>query len=596
MENELAQKVAEYINVLLLDTKLTQLSREEAYAGFESLLQENPESLGPILVQTYADAMAPNLFQRPSGMTHVQPNALHHRLANAIVADKSVTSDGYEALLISFLRTIGPWRDGLMRWREAHREQDVRHIEPKNGLLWADDLFLICVWQKSKTELLVSTHDQQTREAFEQALVKLEQARDTRQPKNQRLSLFHWWTPHAPDALPPALLDIGHLLWELVDSRLDAHELAVSKTQPHLVYGSQMYRHMPKVAGSLTWSLGSTARVSQVDTHQYIQAPMMAELIRSAVEGDNSTHHPHQVGLSLKRPIHGSEDEQLTLPFEVGETQLALSPMEAKAFVYLASHAPRRPGIVQENLQTIVEAFYPQDDPKNFSARCQELVETLHELRQIRLVLPDGTDLSIFDIRVATHPDQTYAEQPVHYGFTSNFLALMNETIPKAAPGSPLKMLNGRFLYNATAALGFSGNEAPLMRYYLTAAASWNDAWGYQPRMGRDTFPQDRLPIYTDIEWGLLTTSFSPAVVEYLSAKRAGAKNKDIPQARTRSGNLSDQRKDIRARLEALHERGLIELDKIQWVPRKPYRFRILPTSSYVDAYHESARLQGEAS
>jgi hypothetical protein len=457
------------------------------------------------------------------------------------------------ALAEEMHKVLTGWRAGGLEEREAILERD--------GMLAIDAVFC---------ELLRGIGAEGS--ALSEALQQQRRERRRTQAESWR-GWDLWLTPdekwgnkfYAPWNFP-FLRYLADVLWvdrvcaafEVERGRI-AHEIALEEAPPLsdrlrvVEQNGARYSQIPKAGGATAWAWGGRGEVEDgagVEGHGMI--PALACLLPHGRSRSPSGRRPADVLLPV-----GFDDLEVGLVLP-GNRQLVLTPTESKVLILMLATS-REPQGVRVNLGELTRHLNPKKE--RVQARdYEETAKALEIIAAARIRLPDGTNIRMFDARIATLDGGRYEERVVSWVAGPHFYQLQRGQLEGA---ESLRALNGAFLANLDLIFSFSGNEAAELRAYIYACKLWNDA------RHDGAFDADKIRAHTLEQWAAATNMLSPATVEYLdSGKKMGSRQK-----------LSDDKALAWKALEKLVEMGAltIEGDKRS--------FRPIPTADHVRAF-----------
>lgn len=470
---------------------------------------------------------------------------------------------------------------------------DLAEIESKDGMLWADWHALSYLYKQINTRLVSSERKESFKAHIDE--VALERVRAYQQNHQHRYTRFDWWVPRnlLKSSLStlklPTIIEVicqtvwGHLTGPNVQQerkQAQAFKRPKSAETLSVTAGEHTYSRIHKIAGAVSWSFGTSApgHIVEVGGDHYAGAPILAQYITHAMR-DGQARRSHQIALRLNRPIELDPETHVMVRDPVETSQFVLTPYEAKTFLYLMMTAPHKAEVVQTTLGDLIEVLIPEHDPSHMNRYCEQVSEALKTLSSAQLVLPDDTVVDLFSMRQPLNPSLSRTDQKISWALDPNFLVLLKEEIPNNVEAM-LRQLNGSFLVNMSAIMRFEHQEVGIMRHYVAACAMWNDAQAYSQQ---GQFDVNAINIYSGIEWGRLTNSFSKSALAFLDGNHP-----DNPKQRdTWRKRKNNDRKKILRELEQLEELGLL---RIQWMEKKrgSCRFRLLPTQEHLEAYNKT--------
>lgn len=368
----------------------------------------------------------------------------------------------------------------------------------------------------------------------------------------------------------PAVRNLARFVW------LDEVRPALS-APPHRVEAVSVagdhYAKMPKVVAPVSWGFGAPGIAAvEVDGNAYAEAPTLAKLIPRtwALLPADYAKRPHQTMLALEL------DEAAALPVMVADAQgYVLSPQAAKlALVMLASEGVRRGGLHAADVGTLTRWTRPEA-PRIRARDYETTAKALEELNRLWLYLPDETRVKLFDLQLPRTPDAARADMVLRWGLSGTLRAALEEGI--RGPMLDGREYNGEFLINLTGAMRLPNTEPALLRYYMRAAADWNNA------CSAGSFDAERVKAHTRERWAVLANALPRGAAEYLAAKKGHR-----AATSSRRAELSKARAAAAEHLERLAEEyGLAKLEKVG-----RDGFRLLPTSEHLEA-RDKARAKG---
>lgn len=368
----------------------------------------------------------------------------------------------------------------------------------------------------------------------------------------------------------PAVQNLARFVW--LDEVRPALAAPRYRVEAVSVSGDH-YAKMPKVVAPISWGFGAPGIAAvEVDGNAYAETPTLAKLIPRtwALLPADHARRPHQTALALEL------GEAEALPVMVANAQgYVLSPQAAKlALVMLASEGVRRGGLHAADVGTLTRWTRPEArrlQPREYEATAR----ALEELNRLWLYLPDETRVKLFDLQLPRTPEDAHPDMVLRWGLSGTLRAALADGI--RGPMLDGHEYNGEVLINLTGAMRLPNTKPDLLRYYMRAAADWNNACS----AGR--FDPERVKVYTREQWAVLANALPRGVAEYLAAAKG-----QRTAAATRRKELSNARKRAAEHLERLAEEyGLAKLEKVG-----RDGFRLLPTREYLEA-RDKARAKG---
>lgn len=380
------------------------------------------------------------------------------------------------------------------------------------------------------------------------------------------------WTD--PLEAPRFLRSFSMVLWkERVEPRLEREKNAVVFSPSVVSTGHEHWVKVPKLLAPMSWAWGAPGkRALDIDGDRYALEPSLVEgavLPRTySLLPEGHRKRPHQTSL----PIDNEPSVAFALAV-ASSTPFVLSPVASKLMlVALADESIRRGMLAQIKLGDLSRIVHP--DTKRLQTRELEAVgRALEEMRNLFLFLPDGTKAQVFDVSSPVKPEEAKAEQLIYCGLTRTFGASLQRAAQGGllGPGLSGREYRGEFLLNLSGSLRLPNKQPSLLRLYVRTTAHWNAAY-----VGDGAFDPERLPRYSLDEWGALTNTLSPAVVEYLQARGSGDK-----LSASRKVAASKERAKIREDLEELEARKLVVVSK------EGDGYRLLPPQAYQEAWEQ---------
>lgn len=319
------------------------------------------------------------------------------------------------------------------------------------------------------------------------------------------------------------------------------------------------YVRLPKPISAASWAIGGEG--VELDGNRYAAEPkvLVQRVPRAwAILPREALTRPHQLSLPL------ADGTQVPLVVALTDGGAVIPATAGKLLlVMFAGGCEGR--LVTGTLGDLARQVYP--DAQRIQPR--ELVRVAHGLKvleNLRLVLPDDTELPLFSVQAPIDPAHPRPDQCVGWELTRLFAHQVQAHGPK---------LRGWFLLNLTGAMRLDSKRPQLLRQYVRACALWNDA--HAP--GGGEFDPDRVEPYTAEEWARLNNTLSTRAVDYLASERKAQKKRDA---------LAADLKTTRATLEELAGVGLIELSK-----RGRNQLLILPPDAYLEAHRKARRGAG---
>jgi hypothetical protein len=320
------------------------------------------------------------------------------------------------------------------------------------------------------------------------------------------------------------------------------------------------YVRLPKPISAASWAIGGEG--VELDGDRYAAEPkvLVQRVPRAwAILPREALTRPHQLSLPL------ADGTQVPLVVALTEPGGAVIPAVAGKLLLVMFAGVRPGGLVTGTLGDLARQVYP--DAQRIQPR--ELVRVAHGLKvleNLRLVLPDDTEMPLFSVQAPIDPAHPRPDQCVGWELTRLFAHQVQAHGPK---------LRGWFLLNLTGAMRLDSKRPQLLRQYVRACALWNDA--HAP--GGGEFDPDRVEPYTAEEWARLNNTLSRRAVDYLASERKAQNKRDA---------LAADLKTTRATLDELAGVGLIELSK-----RGRNQLLILPPDTYLEAHRKARRGAG---
>ena len=321
------------------------------------------------------------------------------------------------------------------------------------------------------------------------------------------------------------------------------------------------YCKILKLSAILGWSLGGTGMMTEskdaenitIDGDIYQKAPKIVRYVSKAV---GVMPRSHRSGQSIL-PVELHESTSVTLQARGGQ-KYVLDPYAGKMFLFMLTTCPKS-GLVKGTVDELTRVLNPTK--KRIQARDRiATVQAARNLREVWMIMPDDTDIQVFDIRAPSLLDKVTKNQPICWSFSNQ--------LTTAIKNDELKFLKGEFIINLSGAMRLSGNESGALRQYIFSCALWNDA--KNPASKR--FDPKYLPTYTIEEWAAATNTLNSGSVEYLEELDPDKRRK-----------LSNDRKKVWQSLKLLSEKyGLIKIEK-----NGENKFKVLPPDSLLDAYDQ---------
>ena len=321
------------------------------------------------------------------------------------------------------------------------------------------------------------------------------------------------------------------------------------------------YCKVLKLSALLGWGLGGTGTVADskpavninIDGDIYQKAPKIVRYVSKAVGVMPRSFRAGQNVLPVE--LHESTSVALKA---AGSQKYILDPYAGKMFLFMLTTCPNS-GMVRGSVDELTKVLNPQK--KRIQARDRlATVQAARNLREVWMIMSDNTDIQVFDIRAPSLLGKINKKQPICWSFSNQ--------LKQAIENEEFKFLKGEFILNLSGAMRLSGNEAPALRQYIFACASWNDA--KNPASKR--FDPKYLPTYTIEEWAAATNSLNSGSVDCIENEESKIRYK-----------LSRDRKKTWQHLKILSEKyGLIRIEKTS-----KKKFKILPPNSLLEAYNQ---------
>jgi hypothetical protein len=284
-----------------------------------------------------------------------------------------------------------------------------------------------------------------------------------------------------------------------------------------------------KTLSGISYGLDGHVRRIQVDNDDYTNAPAIARYMPRDLAILPKGKRPHQqtLGLSVL-----NDDVSLAVK-AMNDTQALLGVYATKLTLYflLTGHK-----LSHTTLGELVSELNPN---RRTQLRDREgVAQSLRQIRGLGIVLPDNTDIQLFDIRAPINPNQTDPSQTISWGYSRNFHALIAELENKGY--DQLRWMNGSFLMNYSAIMRFNGNEGLDMRHYITACSVFNDS------MNSQGYDPDKAPIWSREAWAAQSNSLSQAAIDLLNEERRNnytrkSKSEDLKRTETVLSKLEKQ-------------------------------------------------------
>ena len=314
------------------------------------------------------------------------------------------------------------------------------------------------------------------------------------------------------------------------------------------------YCKVGKELGTIAWAMGGAGSV-EVDGDHYQKAPGITRYVtRSLAVIGGPPKRASQIVLPLELP---EPDEAPLMIRVITDSQFIIPPRAAKLALFMMVTAGREPcgGTVKQ----LYHALNPEHTGRVLTRDLQRVAADARALIPMRVVLPDYTDVRIFDIRAPVEPGKATADQFITWYHGQNFSSIVGQD----------GRIKGQFVINLTGAMRLDASkEAPLLRHYLQACAGWNDAHG----PGGGPFDERYTETFDIEKWAMRVNALSSQAVEYL---RAQGKERRLRQ------KLSDDKRRARddlARLEEVH--GLLVVKEL-----RGSRFQVLPSGGLLEAW-----------
>lgn len=364
------------------------------------------------------------------------------------------------------------------------------------------------------------------------------------------------------DGPPEALLMLAGAVWDRVSSERDAAKPALMHVQG--TDGDQ-YAQAPKALAPIAWAFGgageatlldSTGSRIELDGDEYASTPAIARNLHRGVAFMPQGKRPQQLAfpVDLRTPLAG--------PFvlrAVQDTRHVVSTHASKALVYCLLTGRPDGQLVKATVGEIAQTLNPG---RRIQKRDVETtIRALRELRSVGLVMPDGTDFALFDIRAPQGLDR---QAEARWAYTANARVGLRELGADRA-------FKGNFLINFSGLMRLNGRQGLELRGYLNSCASWNDA-----RRGRGVFNAKHMKALTHDEWAAVLNALSGEALDYL---------REHDQKKRRG--LSEDRRRVNRAFETLEAQGLVVMEKTG-----RGRYRPMPPEALLEAW-ELMRKQG---
>lgn len=305
-----------------------------------------------------------------------------------------------------------------------------------------------------------------------------------------------------------------------------------------------LYSQMPKAGGATAWAWGGPGNNEPLDGFSVVP-----DLVRFIPHGHSlmpDGNRPAQtqipIGLELALPGRGS--------------RLVLTPTEGQLLLVMFASIASSGG-ARANLGELTRAL--NKGKARIRARDHEAIaQALHTLRQLRLALPDKTDITLFSVRAPVLDGGPYEDREVSWCATEHLKQLL---VGKLRGAEALRSLNGAFVFNLSKALAFNGKEAAHLRAYMYAAALWNDA----------QCNPDKILMHTLEQWAAATNMLSPGAVKCLEGDKASAGRAALSRDKNEAWKV----------LQDLEARGDLIIEGTK------RRFRPLPTDDHKAAFEK---------
>lgn len=381
-------------------------------------------------------------------------------------------------------------------------------------------------------------------------------------PETLRADLLwaYWREPRGSQGTPRFLVTLAMAVWQVrLGAGVDLSKLPKAQVGT-IQAGGDTYGRIERAVGAASWAIGADGVTIDDDT--YAEQPSML-----------NRHVPRSWGLrQLTQQPGKRRPHQLTLPLADGATvplMVALThptdagavvpPLAGKVLLVLMAGA-RHGTMVTTSLGELAKLVYP-DAQRVQRRELARVVDGLRALADLRLVLPDDTEIPLFVIRTPRAADRAFDEQ----GIAWELPALFGATVRQHAPA-----LCGWFLINLSGAMRLDSRRPQLLRQYIRAASAWNDA--HDP--GTNQINPARVVPYTLESWAALNNTLSLRSVDYLASDRT-AQDKRRP--------LSDDLRETSKSLDELADAGLIRIETLS----RGRELRILPPDPYLAAHDE---------
>jgi hypothetical protein len=331
---------------------------------------------------------------------------------------------------------------------------------------------------------------------------------------------------------------LAEALWiDQVKPLLDA-----GPPRPAMVKGKDSgdeYWKVDKTLGAISWAVAGMGNID-VDGDQYAATPAATRYLPRAHAVLPRGRRPSQqiLGAALYDEPGGVSLISRTL----GDTQALLGEDASKlSLLFMATGAK----FTKLTLGELVKTVTPNG--RRIQKRdIERVARALRDVRGLGLVLPDDTDIQLFDVRAPRSPERADKGQTIAWSYSNNFADVLSGG--RCTDSKTLNALRGEFLINFTAFMNFNGNQGLLMRHYLAACTVFNDSMGFGARAGYDP---SAAPTFTREEWAAQTNSLSQAAVDLLTEGTT----------RARSASKARDLKKSDEALDALEAAGLIILE-----------------------------------
>jgi hypothetical protein len=322
------------------------------------------------------------------------------------------------------------------------------------------------------------------------------------------------------------------------------------------------YVKMPKSVHGINWALGGAGVIDG----GYVAAPNVVRYVSRSAGLLPAGRRPHQQQLDIE--IGANDTFVLSA---VCDAQYLLTPNSAKLLLFFMVTAKPN-DLVEGTLGELAQALNPSK--RRIQARDRAVVSrAAHALDTIRVVFNDNTGTRLFIIGSPYDTEDTSADQTVSWRY--------NPIFTRAAEAHGLGVFKGEFVLNFDGALELTGNESALLRHYIFAAGSWNDA----KRPNTNQFDAKYLPAYTIKEWAMRTNTLSLQAAQYLEEEDRGTRKK-------LRRKLSRDKLKTKENLEKLQDNhGLIKIEK-----SGRDKLKVLPPDECLDAFAAFRRGGGRPS